>query len=597
MSKGAGLMLASELAEAITNEFSPADGDSFRVPDRLLQVADQVVAGDEGRSLELREWVAKQFDVPRLGVEPTAAYHALVDLPSGVMLTLNYDELPEMAVRMSGRTPRSFTHEDLDQVLELLNSGEDLRRSPVIVHLHGIASKPETIILDSVSEAALQTKRLHDLLWELALHKTLCFWGITVDEPDIVGRLKDTAPFGGKHVLFADAQTRTEIERGRNFLGFERHGILAVTVEHRDLDAAADYVRETAHRPVLDEWVVCMPKIEARTGYEPNVVIEERLDEDDQLSRLFADLDAEERPQLRRLFAPHNLKAVPEGEVALGSRTLLTGAPGSGKTEFLREVAKHVPDDEQALFIRLSTARFGPADPGVLLGRWIKTAQVFPEGVTINAAVLQANRFHFVLYGLDEIAPPDQARATKALIEVAKAFPQHRFTVSTRPIEEAALFAEDDWRLLKLVPGEGWQKRFLEKRELRWSDLEDAAPSLRDVRDLLCLPFFLSEVVKLYRQGRLKGLRDDLWAIVQELTDAALEREEQLPLTPDPARRWLRKVALAVHLAGRTQLSFDELETVPLPEDYGGNHESCCRPWCSEPCSSPASAATPSPIA
>ena len=563
MSKAAGLMLASELAEAIANEFNPADGDSFRVPGHLLQVADQVVAGDEARSRELREWVARQFDVTRLDIQPTAAYHALVDLPSGVILTFNYDELPEAAVRLSGREPRSFTHRDLDVVLKLLNSGEDLRRSPAIVHLHGIASQPETIVLDPVSEEALQTKRLEDLLWELSLHKTLCFWGITVDEPEIIKRLKDTAPFGGKHVLFADAKTRAEVEGGRNFLGFERHGVLAVTVEHDEIDAAADYVREAAHRPVLDEWVVRLPKIEARSGYEPNVVVEERLNDDDQLSRLFADLDAGERRQLRRLFAPHDLKAVPESEVALGSRTLLTGAPGSGKTEFLREVAKHVPDDEQALFIRLSSAGFGPAEPGVLLARWIEIAEGFPHGVRVNAEVLQANRFHFFLDGLDEIAPPDQARATKAVIKVAKTFPQHRFTVSTRPIEEAAAFTEDDWRLLKLVPGEGWQKRFLEKRELTWADLAAAVPSLRDVRDLLCLPFFLSEVVKLYREDRLSGLRDDFWAIIEELTTTALERERELPLMVDPARQWLRKVALAMHLAGRTQLGFEELDEPP----------------------------------
>jgi hypothetical protein len=107
MSKPAGLMLASELAQAIAKNFTPAEGDDFRVRDHLQQVADQVVAGDPDRSMKLREWVAEHFDVARLRVKPTAAYHALVDLPSGLTLTLNYDELPEAAVRSSGRGDRS----------------------------------------------------------------------------------------------------------------------------------------------------------------------------------------------------------------------------------------------------------------------------------------------------------------------------------------------------------------------------------------------------------------------------------------------------------------------------------------------------------
>jgi hypothetical protein len=66
------------------------------------------------------------------------------------------------------------------------------------------------------------------------------------------------------------------------------------------------------------------------------------------------------------------------------------------------------------------------------------------------------------------------------------------------------------------------------------------------------------------KEGRLREF-EDLWALVQGLVTSALGRETEIPLPQDEARTWLRDVALAMHLAGRTSLTLDEISQIPMP--------------------------------
>src|ERR1039458_10215425 len=89
-------------------------------------------------------------------------------------------------------------------------------------------------------------------------------------------------------------------------------------------------------------------------------------------------------------------------------------------------------------------------------------------------------------------------------------------------------------------------------------------PALRDLSELLHLPFFLSQTVELYLAGELRD-SCDLWDLVQNFVTTALNREAGVKLPKNEARKWLCDVALAMHLAGRTSLRLDELTKVPLP--------------------------------
>ena len=192
--------------------------------------------------------------------------------------------------------------------------------------------------------------------------------------------------------------------------------------------------------------------------------------------------------------------------------------------------------------------------------------------VNVGSESLRQGRFHFFLDGLDEAPLAEQEALAERIVQLAKAFPQHRFTVATRHVEAVTAFPRDDaetatpgeWRVLEVAPDRDWQQRYLTSAGVRLSDLEEEMPALRDLTELLQLPFFLHHTIELHRAGRLRDFRD-LFGVVQELVALALDRETEVRLPGEAARTWLRSLALAMHLAGRTSLSAEELRRVPLP--------------------------------
>ena len=58
-------------------------------------------------------------------------------------------------------------------------------------------------------------------------------------------------------------------------------------------------------------------------------------------------------------------------------------------------------------------------------------------------------------------------------------------------------------------------RTYLTERGVTLDELEAAMPVLRDLRDLLSVPFFVSRTVDLFAEGRLEGLTD-LWDLVRD---------------------------------------------------------------------------------
>src|SRR5207253_2407471 len=97
--------------------------------------------------------------------------------------------------------------------------------------------------------------------------------------------------------------------------------------------------------------------------------------------------------------------------------------------------------------------------------------------------------FHFFLDGLDEKVPSQQAALAQWIVDLARGFPEHRFTVSSRPIDAVEVFAgprtdegspDGEWRVLELAPDWDWQRRYLEAAGVTLDALEAEMPALRD---------------------------------------------------------------------------------------------------------------------
>jgi energy-coupling factor transporter ATP-binding protein EcfA2 len=182
--------------------------------------------------------------------------------------------------------------------------------------------------------------------------------------------------------------------------------------------------------------------------------------------------------------------------VALGQRTLIVGAPGSGKSELLREAGRLAPDDESPLLIRCADLEPESGAPLPLLASVAARSVGLRGEVKVSAEALTQRRFHFFFDGLDEKLLDEQEGVARLILDLARQFPQHRFTVATRPVDAVEAFPRGDlerdtagdWRVLELVPDRDWQDRYLAAAGVGLADLEAQMPALRDLSGLLQLP-------------------------------------------------------------------------------------------------------------
>ena len=76
--------------------------------------------------------------------------------------------------------------------------------------------------------------------------------------------------------------------------------------------------------------------------------------------------------------------------------------------------------------------------------------------------------------------------------------------------------------MLDWLPDRDWQQRYLAEAAVSLEDLEAQMPALRDLSELLQLPFFLSQTVDLYRAGGLGDSHGSVGAGA-ELRDGRIE--------------------------------------------------------------------------
>jgi hypothetical protein len=252
-------------------------------------------------------------------------------------------------------------------------------------------------------------------------------------------------------------------------------------------------------------------------------------------------------------------------EVLSLPHTLVCGHGGTGKSELLRALGRQVAAPYRAVLVPLRGIGGGgfSGRPGELLAEWAQTGQSFgtqPEPVSTDA--LESQVFHFLLDGLDELPPNRRPAFVEVLKGVADAFPQHRFTLSSRPVEEIESLGPR-WARFDLTPHPDWRRAYLEAVEVSFEDLVASAPSVADLGDLLDVPFYLSGIVQLYRQDLLGEVRHRA-LLLGALIDGAVAQ-----LSPrfdrEAVRGWLRRVALAIQLEARPTLPREQTLRIPLP--------------------------------
>lgn len=592
VSAAAGLPGGVELLAALRVRLDPAAGGSGSTEEEdFFSAIDKLVDGDIDREDEAKACTAEFYATALGEIDVTAIAFYLVQVPSGLIISLNYDHSLESAADEIGfDVDPLYGEKGIRRFIELASSGEPPEQATVL-HLHGSVLDPQSLVFTQDSYGDLSEDNLENLFSALVGSYRLCVIGSALREPRLLASLQRAhSRQRGKrlHPLFSSKTDRFIAD----FPGLEtRAGLRRFELPSREhIHGLASSLSPNAKLPsrllILEPVDAAHAKAPERESdgaralgaaelapstYVPNVLLEETEETEEERSRRIARsiVNASRR---RAPYPDAEEQVWTERQLAESPRNLVVGAPGSGKTELVGHVATLTGANQRSLVVPLRAVSLAAADAATRLTRWA-AASPSVEGSSPNRQELEEESFHFLLDGLDEVAIPNQDRVASMIDELARAFPRHSFTVTARPIPALGVFEPGRWSRLELNPGAIWRERYLQSRGgPSFEDLVSAIQDGSELVELLELPFFLVQIVEMYEGGRLG--QADLWGCLEELVGQALSREEsedRLPLIADHARAWLQDAALAMGLAGRTSASSAELAEVSLDPEMSAD--------------------------
>lgn len=489
---------------------------------------------------------------------PTPTQKALALCPSRIVATFNYDNGLELAAEAVGRIPRS-----------LIPGTAEAFRAPgadefVVLHLHGAASHPSSIIMPGQTTEQLVTNegfmRLLTALW--AQH-TVVYFGFSFAPTEI--HLFEALDWLAENLGDADVQRlllrEPEVQ--------QRSDQLARLVANPRFELVP-YPDTPGHRAVLQAALLLGPR------NDPAVDNVERLAPDPAahfehpaLLELAPGVDPS-AIQAETYRADWNMGAawvtIPE---LLGiRRAVVIAAPGMGKTQLLRAAGReHRP--EKALLVplkELAGLLDSEEDAIRAFARLAVGARAFDESTPVPTRErLEDGAYMFLLDALDEVPPGRRAEVIAGVTAAAGRWPQHGYIVTTRPTVAAAELLETGFRSFRIVQSDGWAARYVQRRGVpdeRLVDLRTRAPT---ASRLMGNPTYAAAICEALIAGIDVSDRpiDLLLHPVRALSRLEAEKQGK---PRDAYFAWLRRLAVGLELRGRTDTTTAELAELHGPE-------------------------------
>jgi hypothetical protein len=412
------------------------------------------------------DFLKAQFDPPAEHVLPASleVARAVWRLGSPLVVTTNYDKV----LRWASPQQRDLRHWTVGDRVNLVDIQRNSVEQPVIWHLHGFIDRPEEIILTPDGYRALyppsnevQTnyKAALETLRYLLTARTFLFIGFGVEDAiqQQIRWVQETfGGAGGKHFVLVRAEDQEATEKELSGLSvqpipFAEFGqplldLLSKLVGHTDSGCLSAPVRlpllDADPRPYLEYLRNDTAFIDIR-GLRLNMAEAPRFPIDD----LYIPLRDEMGTRSDKIETGRGQPTL--DELLADTRLVILGDPGSGKTTFLRRVARAACQARLAdtsapfpILLRIPelfafAEQHERKEAPVLIPRLV-AQQTRDLAVPVDEKYFERQLTRgpclLLVDGLDE-APNEAARETVSRLigTAARAWPNCSFVVTTRP--------------------------------------------------------------------------------------------------------------------------------------------------------------------
>jgi hypothetical protein len=179
-----------------------------------------------------------------------------------------------------------------------------------------------------------------------------------------------------------------------------------------------------------------------------------------------------------------------------------------------------------------------------------------------DLAALEHNAYLILLDGLDEVSAAARAEVVASVVDATNRWPQHRWVVSSRPIEDCLGLVEAGFESFRIWPSSAWGSAYLDRRGIDTDDrraLEEAG----GFDDLISIPLFAAAAADRLIAGTLPERPLDL---LVDLQRDAVHQEQARRAVTGSLFDWVRRLGVGLEVRGRSTASVAELGSVAGPE-------------------------------
>jgi hypothetical protein len=558
LSVEAGVPAAEPMAQLVAEKANER-GATVDVRSAFAEVCADV---NEQLSHEQLQEIVSELVLAR-DVRPTALLQLLARVLSRKLLTSNYDDATERSIDAVGLTPKRIGPKEAAAL------GEPAEGEVFVIHVHGLAEHPASIVLPGPSLDALGEDEafLNWLRGVLAPH-TVLYLGYRFPPEDayLPGELRwlGRSLIGtGTHALLLPAHEYTGETRARLHELQERNFRVFTFDAARNYEAVqqAGLVVAPAQQAVA-ETVEARVAQEMKPYFRPPLILPEdpSVDREQWPARIMA----------ARMGMAEDPFVLME-QLRESGTTLVIGEPGMGKTQLLYRLGEQ-NSDWPHVYLRLrdlASALGDEAEAPRAFASALRGAKAFDDATpkpTLEG--LEQNTYAFLLDGLDEIAADRRAEVTEALASLTVEYPQHLYVVTSRPIGEREQLVGYGFTAFRLVLDGSWGRDFLlETRGIPQSRVDALYEQLPRVGELLGIPLYAALIGE-----RLADDRELPASALELITDvgvrdAARAEAESGVFRADSLYRFLQTLALTLELRGVNEARVDDLAGLAAPTD------------------------------